>query len=383
MLVVAFVLGWGTFAILHVVTAVGSDPMNVVVFGLASLLFTALGGLILARVPGNRLGWVIATPGLTIVWSAVAGQLADLGVQAVIGLSGALWFATYALVGYLTLWFPTGRPPTRRWRWVEWLGHLVMATLLFLSLFAERLCLVGGSGRCETYVDNPIGIAGVPDLEYQAGPVTLVLFMAFLGAGSLSIVVRLIRSRGAERLQLKWFAFSVAMLFGWIIVSEAMTALVGSGFDEAWISDVIFGAVFLGVPVSAVVAVLRYRLYDIDRIISRTVSYALVVGLLAALYVGAVSILTQALPVESDLAVAGATLAVVVVFAPVRRTVQGIVDRRFNRTRYVADQELAAFAHRVRDTTDLAVIESDVRILLARTLEPTMLDIWLSARETD
>jgi hypothetical protein len=134
------------------------------------------------------------------------------------------------------------------------------------------------------------------------------------------------------------------------------------------------------VPVSAVAAVLRYRLYSIDRIISRTLAYAVVVGLLGSVYLAAVTVLAQTLPVQSDLAVVGATLAVVALFAPLRSRVQKVVDRRFNRTRYLADQEMAAFAHRVRDTTDLSVIEDDVRSVIDRTMQPVATGVWFGGQ---
>jgi hypothetical protein len=134
----------------------------------------------------------------------------------------------------------------------------------------------------------------------------------------------------------------------------------------------------LGYLVSAEVgAVLRYRLYDIDRIVSRTVTYALVVGLLVAVYAGAAALLTRVLPVESDLAVAAATLAAAALLTPLRRSIQHRVDRRFNRTRYIAEQEMESFTGRLRDTTDVAALQADLEAVIQRTLQPATIGVWI------
>ncbi len=377
-LATVWALGLGALAALSRLDGVTIDPAEALMFGLASLLFTALGALIIVRVPGNRLGWVISALGLTIMGSSVAAYLSDLGVVLVLGVGSALWMSTLAILGFLTLWFPTGRPPTPRWLWIEWLGFLMLGVVIFLSLFSEQFCTDAEAGRCLNYVDNPIGIAGMPDLEYSAPGFLPGAFLVFVGSAVVSLVVRFVRSRGVERLQLKWFTFSVAMLASWIVF-ESLVEAAGFPLGDNVFAPVVFGVLFLGVPVSAVLAVLRYRLYDINRVISRTVSYAVVIGLLAVVYLVAATVLAQSLPLESDLAVVGATLAVVVMFAPLRRKVQKVVDRRFNRTRYTANQEVAAFAHRVRDTTDLAVIEDDVRSLIDRTMQPVATNIWFGS----
>lgn len=369
----------GTFVGVSQVDGVTFDLGDTVTFGLASLLFTGLGGLILTRVPGNRIGWVISLAGLTLSASAIPQKLSDVGVTAVLGIGSALWISTFALLGFLMLWFPSGRTPTRRWLWLEWLGYLVLGASLFLSLFSERFCTDGDGRRCLTSVENPVGIAGLRDLEYGA-PAIFGVFALFFLSSALSLIVRFVRSRGVERLQLKWLTFSVAMLVGWIVVEPVANAMGLGALSNSVAGEVIFGLLFLGVPVSAVLAVLRYRLYDIDRIISRTVSYAVVLGLLAAVYVVATTVLARSLPVESNLAVAGSTLAVVALFAPLRRRVQNVVDRRFNRTKYTADLEMSAFAHRVRDTTDLAAIEGDVRSVIDRTLQPMVTGIWINTK---
>jgi hypothetical protein len=371
-----YVVGVGTYVALLQLDGVTFDPMLTFVLGLASFMFVGLGGVILVRVPGNRIGWVIAASGLGMVGSSVASQLDGLGVVMALGVGSALWMSIFALFVFLMLWFPTGRPPTRRWLWIEWLGYLILGTVIFLSLFSENFCTSAHAGRCLSYVENPIGIAGVPDLEHGASGLLIVFLLVLVGS-AVSLIARFVRSRGVERLQLKWFTYSVAMLVSSLVLETFAEA---AGFDyNSGVAGAAHGVLFLAVPASAVVAVLRYRLYAIDRIISRTVSYAVVIGLLGAVYLGAVTVLAQTLPVQSDLAVVGATLAVVALFAPLRRRVQRAVDRRFNRTRYMADQEMAAFAHRVRDTTDLGVIEDDVRSVIERTMQPVATGIWFGS----
>lgn len=370
-------LGWIGLLLLALRGVIGAQPDDFLPFGAMSLLFTGLGAVILARVPGNRVGWVVAAPGVTVLASGVAQALTDQGVDALRGLSAALYFSTFAALGFLMLWFPTGEPPTPRWRWVGWLGFLAVAVIVLLSLFSERHCVEGGEGRCLRYVDNPIGVTGIPDGEYDAAAVTLPLLIAFLALAALSAIVRFVRSRGVERLQLKWFSFSVSLLVSSIVLVESTRSLTGVSIDDSPVWDAIFLVLLLGVPVSAVVAVTRYRLYEIDRIVSRTVSYTVVVGLLAGVYAVVWVVASEWLPLDSDLAVASATLAAAALFTPVRRRVQRMVDRRFNRSRYEADRVVEEFGGRLREGADLEMIPRHLEAVIRDTLQPSVVGVWI------
>jgi hypothetical protein len=335
----------------------------------AALVFIVVGALILSRT-GSRIGWVTSATGLSILLAGVADHLADSGMVMGEALGGALWFSWFALAGFLFLWFPTGEPLSPRWRWLGWVGYLAVGVALSYVV-AEELCVLLSQGSCVEWVDNPIGIPGVPNPEYGNPGGELVL-VGFVLIAAVSLVIRYLRSHGTERLQLKWFAFAVV---GMITVTFAQE-LLGDVVPEV-VSILVGSLTILALPVSIGVAVLRYRLYEIDRIVSRTVSYAVVVGVLAVVFFGVVTVLTSLLPAESDLAVAGSTLAVAALFNPVRRRVQAGVDRRFNRSRYDAQKVMDEFSGSLRDRVDPdGVVEGWVGAV-SETMQPTTVAVWV------
>jgi len=201
-----------------------------------------------------------------------------------------------------------------------------------------------------------------------------MLLIAATGlAAVLSLAFRYRRARTAERAQLKWLVYAGAV----IMVAALATIPIASSNLQNAISS---GAVAL-VPVAIGVAVLRYRLYDIDRVISRTVAYAIVTGLLVGIYAGLVLLATQVLGLRTPVAVAAATLAAAALFSPVRRRVQRVVDRRFNRARYDADQTVAAFATRLKDAVNLDSVRDDLAGVVSRALEPAHVSVWISQRD--
>jgi MFS family permease len=342
---------------------------------IAAAVFTAVGALILARVPGNRVGWVVSATGLTILGSGVVGYLADQGSVTASAIGGALWLSWFFLVGSLMLWFPTGSPPTPRWRWVGWIGFAGLLISL-TYVVADQICVEGGD-PCAAWVDNPIGILGVPNPEF--GPtagLNFGLLAIFVFLSALSLAVRLVRSRGVERLQLKWFLYAVVFA---IVVIAFQESVVGWLSIPDWIGELVFGVAVMMLPVTIGVAVLRYRLYDIDRIVSRTVSYSVVVVLLAAIYVGAVTWLTTLLPDQSELVVAATTLAVATLFNPVRKRVQGWVDRRFNRSRYDMQLVMDGFAGSLRDQVDAEMVMDGWVGVVNETMQPASVGVWMRA----
>jgi hypothetical protein len=204
---------------------------------------------------------------------------------------------------------------------------------------------------------------------------TGLLGCAVLAAWSL--VVRSRRGRAIERQQIKWLACSGCLLALALVPSTVLSLTPGTA---SRIAEGTTMAVALTIPAAVAVAVLRYRLYDIDRVISRTVAYAIVTGLLIGIYAGLVLLATQVLGLRTPVAVAAATLAAAALFSPVRRRVQRVVDRRFNRARYDADKTVAAFAARLKDAVDLDAVRADLTGVVHQALEPAHVSVWISQR---
>lgn len=346
------------------------DPLLLV----SAVAFILVGAMILNRTDGNRVGWVLAAIGLALFTAAVSAVLTDRGEVVAGAIGGAIWLSWFVLVGFLMFWFPTGRPLTPRWRWLGWWG-LAVGVMSLSYVVSAQLCLEDLGDGCGVWIDNPIGISFVPNPEY--GEFSGIGFAALLGfvlLAGVSLVVRFVRSRGIERLQLKWFAFAVASIIVTTVSQETIGGL--SPFVSVAL-DLLWGLSIVALPVTIGISVLRYRLYEIDRIVSRTVTYVLVVGLLAAVFFGLVTLVTTLLPAESDLAVAASTLAVAALFNPVRRLVQIWIDRRFNRARYDAERVMDAFAESLRDRVDPEDLSDGWREVVADTMQPAAVGVWV------
>ena len=286
-------------------------------------VFFLTGVLIVRHRPAHRMGWLFIAIG---VYGAIGGLL-DL-FDPIWSQVLWSWFLFLGLVlVFVPLWFPTGSPPTPRWRWVEWLGGLALITFMLLGTFREQVCVLYRQGDCREFVPNPIGIPGVPDPEYGGGVSEVVgglLVLAMVGAVA-SLVVRFWRSGGVERQQLKWIAFAFALLLGWILVVDILLS-ERFGMQVPFSLTIIPMLLFLFLPVSAGIAILRYRLYDIDLVINRTLVYGSLTALLGLVYVAGVVGLPRLLPLgeDNDLVVAGSTLAVAALFSPLRRGIQAL-----------------------------------------------------------
>jgi hypothetical protein len=241
---------------------------------------------------------------------------------------------------------------------------------------AQRL----GADHCvgeQITVRNPIGVAAIPDpADSPVGAVLFGLLVVCTGAGVLSLVLRFRRSQGVERQQLKWFTYASGLVF--------LVLALGQLFGEAAVGDVVdvlLGIGFTLVPVAAGIAILRYRLYDIDRLINRTLVYGLLTAVLGGGYAGAVLVLGQLFGgVTGDppsWAVAGVTLAVAAVFRPARRRIQAVVDRRFNRRKYNTAKTIQAYSTRLRDQIDLDTLSTELLAVVDQTMEPTRVSLWL------
>jgi hypothetical protein len=265
------------------------------------------------------------------------------------------------------LLFPTGRLLSPRWRPAAWLAGAATATFTVLAALRPDL-----DPAADHVVANPIGVAAVENPEESAVGVTLLILVILVGVvGFVSLVIRFRRSRGEERQQLKWFTYAGALL---------PLAVLGD-FLPAPLGNIAFAVPIVFLPVAAGIAVLRYRLYDIDRLINRTLVYGLLTALLAVVYASGVLLLGQVFGgVGRDppsWAVAGATLAVAALFQPARRRIQQAVDRRFNRRRYNAAKTIEAFSNRLRDQIDLDTLSTELLAIVDQTTEPTRASLWL------
>jgi hypothetical protein len=335
-------------------------------------VFLVVGCLILARRPGNLIGWIFTAVGLLTAAAGLAEPYAtyayahpgSLPVPLVAAwVNTWIWSPTILLmVVFPLLLFPTGRSLSPRWRPVTWLAVGLTAAYTGAGALAPALQLP--TGRT---VANPIGVAGIDLDRGLLGAVLSGLLLVVLAAAILALVVRFRRSRGIERQQLKWFTYAGAL----VLLAPLSNALIGN------VSYVLV----LALPVAVGVAVLRYRLYDIDRLINRTVVYGLLTALLAGVYAGVVLVLGQLFGgiggQPPSWVVAGATLAVAAMFQPARRRIQAVVDRRFNRRKYDAARTVEAFSVRLRDEVDLDALSAELLAVVDQTIQPTRASLWL------
>jgi hypothetical protein len=360
---------------------------GIVAVATLAVAFSVVGALIASHRPANPIGWIFCA---AAVFQGVSICGYEYATYALLTQPGSLplgaeasWIAQWIwapglglILVFLPLLFPDGRPPSRRWRPVAWLGGLSIG-LNFVSavvfLWPQRgPALVGPEGPAEEGASHAMFVV----VEFAAFPMMLV---AGLGA-VVSLVIRFRRSRGAERQQIKWFAFASALTFAFVFVWEGMlgaeSALLQALF--AVLSVVLVPAI----PVATGIAILRYRLYDIDRIINRALVYGILTAVLVLTYVGAVVAMQEVFRTlaggESQLAVVASTLAIAALFGPLRRRVQTFIDRRLYRNKYDAARTLAAFNARLREETDLDELGDDLVRVVTETLQPAHASLWLS-----
>jgi hypothetical protein len=332
----------------------------------AALAFAVVGALVAART-GNRLGWLFLGAGTASAVGVVTNVYAARAATAELpGAAWAAWISTVVLgisapMLLLTpLLFPDGRLPSRRWWPVVWTA----AAAGLLEIVSSALSNVNFSPNFPRLRD-PVTIVAPLGTAYNTA--TAIQSLLIL-PGALALIVRFRRSGQEQRLQLKWFMYATAVAALVIVVAAQR---LHDPLPE-------FEVVFPLIPAAVGVAILKYRLYEIDRLISRTLAYAIVTGLLVGLYAALVLLATRVLSVSSPPAVAGATLVAAALFSPLRRRVQRVVDRRFNRVNYDADQAAAAFVARLRDAVDLETVRADLLAAVNSAVEPAHISVWIA-----
>jgi hypothetical protein len=352
--------------------------IDLVVGVLPTLAFVTVGAVIVSRRPGNAVGWLCCAVGLGQSLASFGGQGARAILAADPGrIPGGLvlfefgslaWELSWVALGLLLLLFPNGRLPSRRWRPAVWAAIAAVAGSALSTPFLPGPVAPGLPA-------NPLGIQpleGTLRLAYGANGVVLA---AVLLTAVASLIVRFHRTAGVERQQLKWFAYGMGLL----PLLPAAGPIADAGGPVA--GALVFPVLVSGIPVAIGVAVLKYRLYDIDRIINRTLVYGLLTALLGAVYAGVVLVLGQVFggigAEPPTWAIAGATLAAAALFQPARRRIQQTVDRRFNRRKYNAAKTIEAFSTRLRDQIDLDTLSTELLAVVDQTMEPTQVSLWL------
>ena len=352
-------------------------------FVLASVSAATVGVVLVSRRPRHPVGWLLLGLGVSLITIGVAQDYASYVLLAGGGpLPGARWAALLSdtcwvlwptAIGFVLLLTPTGSPPSPRWRWWVWLT----AAAPLVYMLAEALQ--------RSPLDPPFGSVVSPMALPGGGPVETVLATTdwvaalltqvaiLVGAGSL--VVRFRRAQLRERLQLRWVALA-AILAG--VAAVGVAAGTVTGIEAVWLWSSYSYIMVLPLTIGA--AILRYRLYDLDRIISRTVAWTALSVVLALGYGAVVLLLGRLLPDSSTQAVAGATLAVAAVFQPARRRIQQVVDRRFNRHRYDAARTIQSFSGRLRQQVDLDSLSAELLAVADQTMQPTTMSLWLRPR---
>jgi len=348
--------------------------------------FAVVGALLVAKRPTNLIGWIMAALAFMMATFRAGGAYAAYVVAtrgqpdalAVFGvwIGQWVWGLILALtVIYLPLLFPDGRLPSRRWLPVAVLGGIGTLVLVVLSALKDTLGLdAGGAEGVHFRIDNPIGIEGlglVDDLPIF-GVLNGLLLVGVVGAG-VSVVVRFRRSRGVERQQMKWFVYAASLI---------LLAPVVNFLPEV-VNGVWFALVLIATSTAIGIAVLRYRLYEIDLVINRTLVYGSLTAMLAAVYVSGVATtqtIFQALTGKEEqpqLAIVTSTLVIAALFNPLRRRIQSFIDRRFYRRKYDARKTLETFSAKLRDETDLDALRDDLVGVVRETMQPAHVSLWL------
>lgn len=368
------------------------EPYSIedIVFAFLLSAFPIVGWLIAVKRPQNPLGWVYLALPLLIGIGAISQEIALRAAQphaddtaAILLIIGG-WSAT---IGYWLpagpglLLFPNGHVISKRWGWVLW-GS---ATLLLIfgvtfAVGAKTVCLERfseASDPCTRWLENPLGLISGARVSEVSKTLIMIVIALTLGVSLISVVIRYIHSNGEVRQQIKWVA--------WMATMGLLTSTVSIvGGNVLGLIPVIWGdmiwviMIYLGLPVAIGVAIFKYQLYEIDRIISQTAAYTLVVGILSAVYLAVVTLIQRILPVESQFGIIVSTLVVAALFTPLRRRIQKDIDRRFYRRKYDARQTMEAFAVSLRQEVDLDEISQSLLAVTMETMQPEGMSLWLA-----
>jgi uncharacterized membrane protein YhdT len=351
---------------------------------LTAISYAPVGALIASRHPENPVGWLLCLYGFVISLSYFSAEYA---IYALLAQSDSLpageamaWVFSWMLplvIGFSTLsylLFPTGRLPSRRWRWAVWLTVAFIVVGVLLGAFSSGPLSDLGP------IQNPLGIVGLADI-YSA--ILYTTFSVLLVAVISSVFVRLRRAGGVEHQQIKWFAYAVAANAIAVVVAYVIPGLIETPLWFERVGFALNNIVIPAIPIAIGIAILRYRLYDIDLLINRTLVYGSLTLMLALVYFGGVTA-TQAVftaltgqEQQPQLAIVISTLVIAALFTPLRRRIQSFIDRSFYRSKYDATKTLEAFSAKLRDETDLEALSVDLVGAVRETMQPAHVSLWL------
>jgi hypothetical protein len=347
--------------------------------------FSIIGAIIASRLPANPLGWLFCAAASVSAVAHISGEYAIFALlaqpgtlpagEAMAWLTSWVWIPFVGCITLSLLLFPDGQLPGSRWALLVWL------TVLLTSVGSAWQALSPGAIVSLGTIRNPLGYEGLPEANE---PVQIIIFALLFVVVASSLSVRMRRARGMERQQIKWPAYTAVMAATGSVLTYSIAEPMGTPWLE-WISFVIVMAALVCFPISVGIAIVRYRLYEIDLIINRTLVYGSLTATLVALYFGAIVVLQGIFVAltgqESTLAVVASTLLIAALFTPLRRRIQGIIDLRFYRSKYDAAKTLEAFSARMRNDTDLDALSDDLVGVVRETMQPTHVSLWLHPNE--
>jgi hypothetical protein len=341
--------------------------------------YSTVGAIVASRLPESPIGWLFCAIGLIFGVSHFSAEYAAyalleptrslLAGEVLAWLTSWVWVFGLGLIVFLDLLFPNGRLPSARWRWFARFTAIVLLPAAILGALSPGLIL-------SSTLINPLGIEGLPN----ASRAIEAFMYALVVVGASSMLARLRHAGRIERQQVKWFAYATAVAISGVILKNTVYPAVGVTWVW-WVGLVLTTVGVVSSPVAMGIAIFRYRLYQIDLIINRTLVYGSLTAVLASVYLGGVVLLQyafRALTGEgSQLAVVASTLIIAALFIPLRRRIQGFIDRRFYRRKYDARQTLEAFSAKLRNQTDLDALSDDLVGVVRETMQPAHVSLWL------
>ena len=346
------------------------------------LSFSIIGAIIAPRLPTNPLGWLFCAAGFVSAAEHFSAEFAIYALhaqpnslpagEALAWLASWVWILFIGFIVLLLLLFPTGRLPSKRWRWLAWLTAAIVLVAMISAAFTSGA--VDGLGP----IQNPLGVEGFSNV-YNV--VWSFMFPLLFVAAALSLFMRLRRAIGVEHQQLKWFAYAAAAVTIGPFIAYIIPEAIGAPLWFEWAGVALLCAGLAGIPISMGIAILRYRLYEIDILINRTLVYGSLTATLVALYFGGIVVLQRVFVLltgqQSTLAVVASTLLIAALFTPLRRRIQNFIDRRFYRKKYDARKTLEAFSAHLRNETDLNALGDDLVSVVRETMQPAHVSLWL------
>ena len=354
--------------------------------------YSVIGAIIASRLPAHPIGWICCAIGFLAAIEHFSGEYAIYALlaphpEALLGGKAMLWASLWAwifffgLIEFLLFLFPNGRLPSNRWRPLAWLSAaltLMAAVLIAISPDAA-LDALGSSDDVHISLPNPLGVEGLPNLYRPVQTLVLALGLA----AAASVVVGRRGAKGVERQQLKWLLYTGAIFFVGNVLKNTVFSPLGGASWGLWVGYLLVAVGGLGGPIAIGVAILRYRLYEIDTIINRTLVYGSLTAMLVAIYFGGVATAQAILRTltgqeqQPQLAIVVSTLVIAALFNPLRRRIQFLIDRRFYRSKYDATKTLETFSVKLRDEMDLDTLSEDLAEVVRETMQPAHVSLWL------